>query len=92
MVSTIATTLRRRLEFEIAVEKTLRLENAARFPLSHRTTATGTLSLFRVCKKNNGMKQQSNGVPENLSWRLVEKTEAIYQDRHARIIIMRPEH
>src|SRR5215831_12566950 len=38
----------------------------ARFPLSHRTTATRSLISLRVCKKNNGMKQQSNGVPENL--------------------------
>ncbi|HUO61072.1 MAG TPA: hypothetical protein VMU24_10415, partial [Candidatus Acidoferrales bacterium] len=27
-----------------------------------------------VCKKNNGMKQQSNGVPENLLAEMVEKT------------------
>jgi hypothetical protein len=34
----------------------------------------GTHILFRVCKKNNGMKQQSNGVPENLLLETVAKT------------------
>ena len=46
----------------------------------------------RVCKKNKGMKQQSKrraGKPDVGNGR---ENRRIYQDRLARIIIMRPEH
>jgi len=44
--------------------------------VSHFPTAPRLLEhdLFKVCRKNNGMKQQSNGVPENLMLEMVEKT------------------
>jgi hypothetical protein len=34
------------------------------------------------------MNEQSNGVPENLSPEIVLGNRAVYQDRHARIIIV----
>ncbi len=49
-----------------AVEKTLRLESAARFPLSH-CPGYGESNLTRSAEERTGRKKQSNGVSENLS-------------------------
>ena len=56
---------------------------------SHFSTAAATTNeLTGVCGGEDRTKEQSNGVPENLSRQMVSSNRAIYQDRHARIIIM----
>ena len=49
----------------MAVEKTLCLESAERFPLS-TATATGFIDFQRSAEERRKTKQQSKGVPENL--------------------------
>ena len=50
------------------MEKTLRLESAARFPLFHRYYDYEVNKNFYrgLLRTKLGMRQQSNGVPENL--------------------------
>ena len=57
-----------------------------RFPLSHRHYDREYLT--RSAEERTRTKEQSNGVPENLSCKMVLRNRAIYKDWHVRIIIM----
>ena len=57
-----------------AVEKLAALGKRCAFPTFPPHHGYWICFPFRVCKKNNGMKQQSNGVPENLMAKMVERT------------------
>ena len=50
----------------MAVEKTLRLESAERFPLFHRHDGELEPRSTTVCGAEKETKEQSNGVSENL--------------------------
>jgi hypothetical protein len=58
-----------------------------RFPVFHRRY-DGYESPTESAKERIRTSEQSNGVPENLRRKMVLRNRAIYQDRHARIIIM----
>jgi len=58
-----------------------------RFPLFHRRYGYYE-RLTESAEDRVRTSEQSNGVPENLCRKKVLRNRGIYQDRHARIIIM----
>jgi len=59
---------------KFALEKIATLGKRCAFPTFPSHHGDEQISYQGSAKKNNGMKQQSNGVPENLMLEMVEKT------------------